>query len=201
MSRVPVSPWKVKYMEPQDRYSLKKRAFIYFCLGRGPQSYGSSCSHLHLGRTCWNNGCPWDWRDTLLRGRRGSQLSLAPPCETQLSSAVTSQTQPHEMKSSQCIRWFHRCERCMNLRCMVAYKTIIQFSERDFMSPNNIICIFLIFEDLGKAWSVSLEKGDSICPKFIEHFRAPWFWLKADTWIRLLTGNVCSKWLAPDPDT
>ena len=50
-------------------------------------------------------------------------------------------------------------------------KAKIQFTETDFMTPNDIIYIFLIFEDLWKAWSVSPEKGNSAHPKFIEHFR------------------------------
>lgn len=35
----------------------------------------------------------------------------------------------------------------LHLRFMMDYRTKIQFSERDFMTPNDNIYIFLIFED------------------------------------------------------
>lgn len=186
-------------MKPQEGYSLKKRAFIVLSRMRPPVLWQFLLPPASDEDTLKQRVSMRQEGHISRRRKKVPAVPGTPPWDTiLLCGHVVDTTSWNEIPTVKysgftgvVVAW-----RVLHVRFMIDYKTKIEFGERDFMSPNGIIYIFLIFEDLGKAWSVSPEKGDSIHPKFIERFWAPWFWLKADTWIWLLSGNVCSKWLA-----
>lgn len=133
------------------------------------------CQHLHPVRTCWKTVCLWDNRDTVVQGKNsfadasgtwvGNTILL---CSLIMDPSLQKQN-PHNKYSGytdMTISW-----RILHLKFVMGYNIKMQFSERDFMGPKDVVYSFLIFENMWKPWSVSPEKGNSIHPKFIEHFR------------------------------